>query len=451
LLITDGQVGNESEVLRWVQQHAKGVRICPVGVDQAVNAGLLQQLAEVTGGVFTLVESEKALDRAMDGLRQRIGRPLITDLKVVLPGVGPDMVGPRELFAGACTRLFGRSAGELPATFAVTGVAADGTAFRRQVPVTRVAGGSIAKMWARARVLELEHGFLAGWNEAACQPAAIAAFALQHGVLCRFTAFVAIDEVRRVPGPARQVTQAVSTPQGWGEAELADDGAYNMLSMADAECGMAAPAFELCEEAAPPPAPAARRMEKQAKRSAPPPSGPGHAGPTLGAASTPPSAKAEGGLADSALGGGGPGEAARGGGGALFLRAPQPPASASAPQRPAGAPVPPPAPALTSAAGDQSQAQAAPPAQPVDGVQRALEALRQAGTAAELVAALRALAAAVAQVTGQDAAAVLAGFDGPWLARQAGRSTHEAFVAEVEGLVQRLLGLPPSRRGGFWL
>lgn len=29
LLITDGQVGNESEVLRWVQQHAKGVRILP--------------------------------------------------------------------------------------------------------------------------------------------------------------------------------------------------------------------------------------------------------------------------------------------------------------------------------------------------------------------------------------------------------------------------------------
>lgn len=401
-----------------------------MGVDQAVNAGLLAQLADVTGGVFTLVESEQALDRAMDGLRKRIGRPLLTDLKVALPGVGPDVVGPRELFAGACTRLFGRSAGELPATVAVTGVAADGTPFRRQVPVTQVAGGSIAKMWARARALELEHELLAGWSDPACTPAAIAAFALQHGVLCRFTAFVAIDEVRRVEGPARQVTQAVSTPHGWADAELADDGDYPvMLAMPAADCGLVAPEFELCEEAAPPPAPAARRMEKQAKRSAPPPAKPDSLRQALGGASVARSAKAEG---------------APGGGGA-----PLAPASLAAPA-PAGPPAMAP-PAVSASAAVGYPVPPPPPAEPVDAVALALEALRRATTPAELEVALRALAEAVAQATGQDAAAVLAGFDGPWLARQAGRTTPAAFVAEVEGLVQGLLGRPASRRDGFWL
>lgn len=412
LLITDGQVGNESEVLRWVQQHARGVRIFTVGIDQAVNVGLLEQLAQVTGGVFTLVESEQALDAAMSGLRARIGRPLLTDLKVVLPGVGPDVVGPRELFAGACTRLLGRLAGELPATVEVTGVAADGSAFKRRVAVSAGEGGSIAKMWARARALELEHGFLAGWSDPACTPAAIAAFALQHGVLCRFTAFVAIDEVRRVAGPLRQVTQAVSSPHGWAAAPDKDDAACDMA--ASASVGGAC--FEEAESVAPPaqlnlsqassanaPAPA---FEQARKREA------------FGGAQAMPSAKKA--------------SPPRGGGGA-------PP-----PSQPAAAPAP------ASPAVSRS-ASARPEPAPVDAVQLALAALRRSTTPAELEALLLALAEAVAQATGGDAAAIRARLDGAWQALVAGRTTREAFLAEVEVQVQGLLAQAPGRAEGFWL
>ena len=282
LLITHGQVGNESELLRWVQQHARGVRIFPVGIDRAVNAGLLEQLARVSGGVFTLVESEQALDEAMDGLRARINRPLLSEVTVGVPGA--EVVGPRELFAGTCTQLFGRVAGVLPATLEVSGVAADGAAFKRQLPVARAAAGSIAKMWARARVLELEHGSLAGWTDPACAPAAIAAFALKHGVLCRFTAFVAIDHDRKVEGPLHRVTQAVSLPDGWAEGGVADDEA----GIPGASFLQASPRARSLGAA--PPAPASR------KKAAPRAGGAGGGMDPVGQASESPSLLADSGL-----------------------------------------------------------------------------------------------------------------------------------------------------------
>jgi Ca-activated chloride channel family protein len=219
ILITDGQVGNESEVLRWIQQNAAGIRIFTVGIDSAVNVGLLERIAQVSGGHFTLVESEEQLDEEMLGLRRRINPPLLHQVSVQLPGAecSPAQV---DLFEGLCARQLGRLPGGMPLEVEVIGYSRDGRAFRNRLPVTMCSGQTVQKMWARERVLELEHGFLAGWRQPAYQPAAIAQFALLHGVLCRFTAFVAVDDQSYVPGPLQQVTQAVSQPAGWDAQKL---------------------------------------------------------------------------------------------------------------------------------------------------------------------------------------------------------------------------------------
>ena len=210
VLITDGQVGNESEVLRWIQQNARGIRIFTVGIDTAVNVSLLERIAQVSGGHFTLVNSEEQLDEEMIGLRRRINPPLLQQVSVQLAGAesSPAQV---DLFEGLAARQLGFVRG-LGMEVEVVGYARDGRAFRNRIPVTYCSGRTVEKMWARERVLELEHGFLAGWKQNIYQPASIAQFALKHGVLCRFTAFVAVDEESYVPGTMHQVTQAVSQP-----------------------------------------------------------------------------------------------------------------------------------------------------------------------------------------------------------------------------------------------
>jgi Ca-activated chloride channel family protein len=45
VLVTDGQVGNEDDVLRRVAPHLRNIKMFTLGIDQAVNAAFLRRLA----------------------------------------------------------------------------------------------------------------------------------------------------------------------------------------------------------------------------------------------------------------------------------------------------------------------------------------------------------------------------------------------------------------------
>ncbi len=50
VLVTDGQVGNEDQVLKVLGARLKGIRVFTLGIDQAVNEGFLRRLAELGAG-----------------------------------------------------------------------------------------------------------------------------------------------------------------------------------------------------------------------------------------------------------------------------------------------------------------------------------------------------------------------------------------------------------------
>src|SRR5262249_32090110 len=46
VLVTDGQVGNEDQILRELGKRLKGIRVFTLGIDTAVNAAFLKRLAD---------------------------------------------------------------------------------------------------------------------------------------------------------------------------------------------------------------------------------------------------------------------------------------------------------------------------------------------------------------------------------------------------------------------
>ncbi len=216
LFVTDGQAGNEDQLLHQVQQHARHCRIFAVGIDQAVNASLLERLASYGGGHCELVESEDRLDEVLRAVHRRLGAPLLTGicLEPALEDVAPDMV---DLFPGVPVRLGGRLRGPLPAEIAVTARTADGQPFRQVLTPVETPDSAVRTLWARARVLDLEHRFAAHSRREPRLVDDITAFSLRYGVLCRFTAFVAVDRSETVNpgGEMLQVTQAVAPPAEW--------------------------------------------------------------------------------------------------------------------------------------------------------------------------------------------------------------------------------------------
>jgi Ca-activated chloride channel homolog len=221
VLVTDGQVGNEDQILRLLAPRLGGVRIYTVGVDTAVNEGFLRRLAIIGGGACELVESEDRLDEALDRVRQRIGTPVLTDLELVPEGldVVPDTVAPARLpalLAGAPLTVHGRYRGAPGGALTLRGRRPGGEPWQATVPLTPAGDAALAKLWARAHLRDLEDRYAAGATHDAELERRIVATSLEFGVLSRFTAFVALDTVVvERDGRLHRVTQPVDLPLGW--------------------------------------------------------------------------------------------------------------------------------------------------------------------------------------------------------------------------------------------
>ncbi|WP_061299062.1 VIT domain-containing protein [Herbidospora cretacea] len=236
VMVTDGQVGNEDQIIERLGGRLTGdVRVHTVGIDQAVNAGFLGRLALLGGGRCELVESEDRLDAAMEHIHRRIGAPLVTDLTLHAEGltIADDSVTHvGSLFPGVPLTAHGRyRAASEKASISVRGQAA--APWSQTVTARESGNPAVRAIWARAELRRLEDRYTIG--EHALEKR-IVETSLAFGVLCRFTAFVAVDA--RVVGdgpPVYQVIQPVETPAGWDTAaplHLTAGGAMPMMAQA---------------------------------------------------------------------------------------------------------------------------------------------------------------------------------------------------------------------------
>ncbi|MEU8360851.1 VIT domain-containing protein [Nonomuraea sp. NPDC048882] len=211
VLVTDGQVGNEDQILEQAGGALSAMRVHTVGIDRAVNAGFLGRLAGLGAGRCELVESEDRLDAAMEHIHRRIGAPLVTDLEIKELDVEPGTVTHLgSIFPGVPLRAYGRYREGSSVT--VRGMAS-GAPWEERAEGVTVDNPAVRAVWARAHLRELEDRYAMGEHGL---EDTIVRTSLEYGVLCRFTAYVAVD-TRQVAGegPQHRVIQPVEPPSGW--------------------------------------------------------------------------------------------------------------------------------------------------------------------------------------------------------------------------------------------
>ncbi|MFG2087960.1 VIT domain-containing protein [Spirillospora sp. NPDC048824] len=256
VLITDGQVGNEDQILARLEPRLHGVRVHTVGIDQAVNAGFLNRLAAIGQGRCELVESEDRLDEAMEHIHHRIAAPLATGLSLHADGleIVPDSVAPGRLgalFPGVPLVIAGRFRGAPSGSLSVRGTASGGTAWEQHATGVITKDPATTSIWARAHLRDLEDRYTAGGPDDLEQR--IVSTSLRFGVLCRFTAFVAVDSRVVTDGEApHQAVQPVEMPGGWESPTAAPRMTHAAFS-ASADAFM--PAALAAPSGPPPPAP----------------------------------------------------------------------------------------------------------------------------------------------------------------------------------------------------
>lgn len=82
LLFTDGQVGNEEEIIKFVENNVNKSRIFPFGIDTNVNSSFIKQLAKAGNGKAELIQPKEKIDDKIIRTFARIQTPLLEEIKI---------------------------------------------------------------------------------------------------------------------------------------------------------------------------------------------------------------------------------------------------------------------------------------------------------------------------------------------------------------------------------
>ncbi len=196
-LVTDGQIGFESEILRALERGLPpGSRLHAVGVGSAANRALTRPAARAGRGVEVLAGLDEDPERAAARLISATRGPAILDLEIL----GPALVGsaPRrlpDLMAGAPV-LVGLSLRPEGGGLVVRGRTPEGPWEERLTapPIESGAGNpGVAALYGRETVEDLELDLAAGADITEIDRA-IEKIGLEFGLATRLTSWVAISE-----------------------------------------------------------------------------------------------------------------------------------------------------------------------------------------------------------------------------------------------------------------
>jgi Ca-activated chloride channel homolog len=199
VLITDGQVGNESTIIARMKR-LPGIRVFCYGIDTAVNDAFLRRLAAQQRGACFLATPQDDLPGTVAGLAAKLRHPVLTDIQ---PPAGWELPADYipDLHAGDClTVSLRRSNGQGTGSICFSAKNAAGEPAALVSPIRAATDPAIFRLWAKQRI---EH-LLESHDEAAAVE-----LSERANIVCRATAFIAWDEAERlaISGPNLELYQ----------------------------------------------------------------------------------------------------------------------------------------------------------------------------------------------------------------------------------------------------
>ena len=213
--MTDGYIGNETEILAAIHQRLGASRIFSFGVGSSVNRYLLDRMAKLGKGAVAYIGLDNSAGQVVDEFYDRISHPALADVTIdwgdmqvtdMYPGRIPD------LFVGRPVILTGRFKGNSSTTIHVKGNIGDMTqdiAIAADIEDSAATHSGIACVWARKKIETL--GSRSTYDNNPDLPGEIRQVALEYGLMSAYTAFVAVDSYRKTTGD-HGVTVAVPVP-----------------------------------------------------------------------------------------------------------------------------------------------------------------------------------------------------------------------------------------------
>jgi Ca-activated chloride channel homolog len=201
VLVTDGQVGNEAQILKALSRHSQ-LRVHVFGIDVAINDGFLQKLAAQQHGSSCLMSPQDDIVGAVARLGNRLRRPVWTSIHVQ---DGWEIVGQTlpDLYEGQVLSLPLKGNGSAR-SITLEGKLPDGTNKSCRFDLAETSAVALPLLWAKRRI---------EFHLAKAEAQEAIALAKAYNIVCEGAAFIAWDEAQKVPVSGREVYQPAMAPQ----------------------------------------------------------------------------------------------------------------------------------------------------------------------------------------------------------------------------------------------
>ncbi len=212
--MTDGYIGNETEILAAIYERLGESRIFSFGVGSSVNRYLLDRMAKLGKGAVAYIGLEDNATEIVDLFYERISHPALKDLeidfgKMKVADVYPNQIP--DLFVGRPIIITGRFENKSNTTIRISGKIGD-LAQEFNIPVkldSTAKHPGIASIWARKQIETLASR--AAYDNDSQLPEKIKQVALEYSLMSAYTSFIAVDSSRQTAGD-HGISVAVPVP-----------------------------------------------------------------------------------------------------------------------------------------------------------------------------------------------------------------------------------------------
>ena len=204
VLLSDGYIGNENQILAEVQQNLQlGNRLFSFGAGSSVNRFLLNRIAEVGRGISTIIRDDEPTQEVVEKFFQQINNPVLSNIEITWDGVGETPViypvlAP-DLFAEQPLVLFGRKQDNISGLLSIKGVAAGGEDYENIFEInfeSATENPAVAQLWGRARIKDLMNQMFGYETKTGVEE--VTETALTYQLLSQYTAFIAVSDDQRL-------------------------------------------------------------------------------------------------------------------------------------------------------------------------------------------------------------------------------------------------------------
>ena len=198
VFVTDGSVGNEDEIFRYINQHLGNNRLFTVGIGSAPNTWFMRKAAEVGRGSYTLISDLRDVKNKMLQLFSKLERPVLTDISISFNGMSQPELYPAtvpDLYAGEPVLADARwQSADISGEIIISGSQGEHTWNRTlQLTPQTAAQQQLAKRFAYRKIEALEDNLLFS-HEPQHIEQQITDIALQYGIVSDYTSLIAVEE-----------------------------------------------------------------------------------------------------------------------------------------------------------------------------------------------------------------------------------------------------------------